>query len=113
MTRKVRLCKERGCNNASTTDGFCRFHYLKNWKAIKEKQKKKAVENLNKYIDHIMHKNPSGYVDAIREDLKNFDQFSKKAEQYFSEDEFHDVMDELGGEDIERIIDAIKVDDSY
>lgn len=113
MTRKVRLCKEKGCNNASTTDGFCRFHYLKNWRVIKEKQKKKAVENLNKYIDHIMHKNPGGYVDAIREDLKNFDQFSKKAEKYFSEDEFHDVMDELGGEDIERIIDAIKVDDSY
>ncbi|EKD51271.1 MAG: hypothetical protein ACD_62C00293G0007 [uncultured bacterium] len=113
QTRIVKLCKHKGCTNAATTMGYCRYHYLKNWKKIKDIQKKKAVKNLNKYIDHIMHKNPDGYMDSIREDLRNQDQFVKKAEGYFSEDDFHDVMDELGSDDVDRIIDSIKIDDSY
>lgn len=111
--RKVKLCHYKGCNNAATTMGFCRFHYLKNWKKIKAKQKQKAIKNLNKYIDHIMHKHPDGYMDVIREDLRNLDQFSRKAEHYFAEDDFHDIMDELNPEDVHRIIDNIKIDESY
>lgn len=111
--RKVKLCKERNCKDLQTTSGYCRMHYLKNWKQIKEKQKKKAVENLNKYIDHIMSKNPDGYVDAIREDLKNHGQLSRKADSYFADDEYHDVMEEIGLDDVERIIDTLKVDDTY
>ncbi len=111
--RTVKLCKQKGCTNAATTSGYCRFHYLKNWKKIKDGQKKKAVKNLNKYIDHIMHKNPEGYMDNIREDLRNKDQFSRKAEGYCSEDAFHDIMDELNNEDVHRIVGSIKLDESY
>lgn len=111
--RKIKLCRQKGCNNSSTTSGFCRVHYLRNWKQIKEKQKKKALKNLNKYINHIMHKHPDGYMDVIREDLRNLDQFSRKAEHYFSEDDFHDIMDELSADDVHSIIENIKIDDSY
>lgn len=111
--RRVRLCREKGCRNPATTMAYCRVHYLKNWKTIKEKQKKKAVQNLNKYIDHIMKKNPDGYVEAIREDLKNYDQFSRKVDNYFYDDEFTDVLDELGSEEIERILGSLRVDDTY
>lgn len=112
-TRRVRLCKEKSCRNPATTMNYCRVHYLKNWKKIKEQQKKKAVQNLNKYIDHIMRKNPDGYVQAIREDLRNYDQFSRKVDNFFYDDEYSDVLDELGREDVERIIGGLKVDDSY
>ena len=111
--RKVKLCKHKGCSNTATTHSYCRFHYLRNWKKIKEKAKKKAIVNLNKYIDHIMHKHPDGYMDVIREDLRNHDQFTRKAEAFTSEDDFHDIMDELNNEDIDRLIGSIKVDDSY
>jgi hypothetical protein len=111
--RTVKLCKQKGCVNAATTTGYCRFHYLKNWKKIKQQQKKKAIKNLNKYIDHIMHKNPNGYMDTIREDLKNVDQFSRKADNFFSEDDYHDIMDELSHDDVDRVVDAIKIDDSF
>jgi hypothetical protein len=111
--RKIKLCKEKNCKNAQTTSGYCRMHYLKNWKEIKTKQKKKAVENLNKYIDHIMRKNPNGYVDAIREDIRNYGQLSRKADTYFADDEYYDIMDELGYDDVERIIDNIKVDENF
>ena len=111
--RKVKLCKEKNCKNGQTTAGYCRIHYLKNWKKIKESQKKKAVENLNRYIDHIMSKNPDGYVDAIREDLRNQDQFAKKVDSYFTDDEYHDLLEELGVADVNKIIVGLKIDDSY
>lgn len=111
--RKIKLCKEKDCKNGQTTMGFCRIHYLKNWKKIKEQQKKKAVENLNRYIDHIMSKNPDGYVDAIREDLRNHDQFSKKVDSYFSDNDYNDMIDELGVNDVNRIIGGLKIDDTY
>lgn len=111
--RKVRLCKVKGCRNPATTMGHCRIHYLKNWKQIKEKQKKKAVESLNKYIDHIMRKNPDGYIDAIREDLRNQDQFTRKIENSYYDDDLFDTFDELGVEDVQRILGSLKVDDNY
>lgn len=111
--RRIKLCKEKGCNNASTTFGYCRFHYLKNWRVIKESEKQRAVKSLNKYIEHIMHKNPDGYMEDLRDDLKNSDQLAKKAESFSSDDDFHDVMEELSGDDVSRIIGNIKIDDSF
>ena len=91
----------------------CRIHYLKNWRQIKEKQKKKAVESLNKYIEHIMHKNPDGYLEAIREDLRNQDQYTRKVDNFFSGDDFNDAFDDIGMEDVDRLIGSLKIDDGY
>lgn len=112
-SRKVKLCKEKGCQNAASTVGFCRIHYLKNWKTLKAKEKQKAVQTLNKYIDHVMKKNPQGYMEEIRDDLKNQDVMNQKVDKFFDDDGFHDVLDEVGGDDVERIIDGIKIDDSF
>ena len=111
--RKVKLCKEKGCQNTATTVGYCRIHYLKNWKTLKAKEKQKAVHTLNKYIDHVMKKNPEGYMEEIRDDLKNQDVMNKKVDQFFEDDGFHEVLDEVNNDDVERIIDGIKIDDSF
>lgn len=111
--RRIKICKQKGCSSASTTHGYCRVHYLKNWQVIKEQQKKKAIKTLNRYIDHIMQKNPNGYMDTLREDLRNTDQFAKKAESMMSDDDFHDIMDEVSNDDLDRIIGSIKIDDSF
>jgi hypothetical protein len=111
--RKVKLCKEKGCQNAASTVGYCRIHYLKNWKTLKAKEKQKAVQTLNKYIDHVMRKNPEGYMEEIRDDLKNQDVMNQKVDKFFDGDGFHDVLDEVGSDDVERIIDGIKIDDSF
>jgi hypothetical protein len=68
---KIKLCTEEGCHNAQTTKDYCRLHYVKNWKLIKEKEQKRAADKLNKYVEGIVKKNPDRYVDAIRRDLKN------------------------------------------
>ena len=31
-------CVVRGCDNPSTTSGYCRYHYIKLWKDVKKKE---------------------------------------------------------------------------
>lgn len=111
--RPIKLCKEESCQDEQTTIGYCRLHYLKNWKKIREKQKKKAIVNLNKYVEHIMKKNPDSYVDAIKQELRDSGRFQRKADEFFATEEFRDVMDEVDmDEEVDRIIDCLKVDTS-
>lgn len=115
MAKKiVKLCKEKECRNEQTTLGYCRLHYLKNWRKIREKQKKKAISNLNKYVEHIMKKHPDNYVETIKQDLRHADRFQKKAEEFFSDEDFHDVMDDVNLEqEVNSILDNLKVDDNF
>ena len=68
---QIRLCKMKECRNAATTSGFCRLHYLQNWKKIKTEQKRKAAKNLNNYVDHIMKRFPDRFVDEIKKDIRS------------------------------------------
>jgi hypothetical protein len=112
-SRRIKICKVKACPNPATTMGHCRMHYLKNWQTIKAAQKKKAVKNLNNYIEHIMKKNPDGYVTALKEDLQNQEQFSRKVDTYFYDNDFMDLMDDIESGDVNRIIGSLKVDDAY
>lgn len=85
--RRIRLCKEEGCHNAQTTGGLCRLHYLRNWKAIKEKQQKAAAERLNKYVERMTKQFPDRYVDEIKKDLRSR-QFEKQNQ---TDDDFGDT----------------------
>ena len=114
MPRKaVKICGEDDCRNQQTTLGYCRYHYLKNWKKIREKQRKKSVDNLNKYVDHIMQKNPDNYVETIKHDLRHAGRFQERAEEFVSDEDFNGVMQDVNiGEEVEKIVDHLKVDDS-
>lgn len=67
---RIKICKEEGCNNAQTTGGFCRLHYLKHWKAIKAESTEKAAKKLNRYVEFMAKKNPDRYIDDIKKDLR-------------------------------------------
>ncbi len=111
--RKVKICKDTGCQNTATTLGYCRIHYLKNWHEIKREQKAKSVQNLNRYIEHVMKANPDGYLDVIRHDLHDEDHFRETAEHFMSDEDFNDMLQDIGDDDIANIIGSIKIDDSY
>lgn len=103
-----------GCVSEQTTDGFCRLHYLKNWKKIRTEKKKKSLRSLNKYIDNIIKTAPDRYVDTLKENLRNPLDFGSSTTGYFSRDDFDNVVDDLGyKEDIDVLIDNIKVDKSF
>ncbi len=112
--RAVKICKEDGCKNQQTTMGYCRLHYLKNWKTIRAKQKKKAAENLNKYVEHIMRKHPDSFVDAIKHDLSHAQRFQRRADEFSSEDEFGEMISDVDlNFEVDRIVSNLKVDDIY
>ena len=60
---KIKLCKEKGCRDEQTTAGFCRFHYLKNWKKLVT-EKKKSDDKLEKFVNVLAEK----YSDNIPQD---------------------------------------------
>ncbi|MBL7684572.1 MAG: hypothetical protein JNK65_00865 [Deltaproteobacteria bacterium] len=114
MSPKIKICKETGCVSEQTTDGFCRLHYLKNWKKIRKEKKEKSLRTLNRYIDNIIKSDPDHYVDKLKEKLNSPLEMESSGNTYFSHDEFDDVMKNLGyKEDIDRLIDSIKVDKNF
>ena len=36
MVNRITICKEDTCNDMQIIQGYCRLHYLKNWRKIKE-----------------------------------------------------------------------------
>jgi len=114
MSPKIKLCKEPGCNNQQTTAGFCRLHYLKNWKKIRAEKQRKAAKSLNKYIENIVRSNPDRAVDSLKGNLRDEISLEKSMEDVFYGDSLREVMEDLGyREDLDMMIDSIKVDEDF
>ena len=62
-------CVVRGCDNPSTTNGYCRYHYIKLWKDVKKKQLILSEGRLAKIIEELVRKYPMKYIETIIHDL--------------------------------------------
>lgn len=116
MTSKkaFKICREKDCKNQQTTLGYCRLHYLKNWRKIQEEQKKKAAVQLNRYIDHIVKRNPENYLDVIKNDLKHPSDFQGHVDDFFVDDEFYTKLDDIDiSKEADKVIANLKVDQSF
>jgi len=71
------ICREVACELMSTTGGYCRMHYIKNWKKIKRKELILKEKKLNHYIEELVSKYPDKYIEAIRVDLASEKDFAK------------------------------------
>ncbi len=115
---KIKLCTEINCKNAQTTKNYCRLHYVKNWKKIKEASQKKAADKLNKYVDGICKKHPDRFMENIRKDIRT-DAFGDEpvaADEAFGGDIPGDVMESMGykSEDgLDKLVSQIKIDKDY
>lgn len=69
-------CVIRGCDNPSTTNGYCRFHYLKLWKDVKKKEQILQEGKLAKIIEDLVRKYPMKYIEAIVQDLADDKSFN-------------------------------------
>ena len=74
---KKNRCREPGCDLDFTLVGYCRMHYIKNWRRIKRKEGILASGQLNNYVEELVNKYPDKYLDVIREDLATEKQWSK------------------------------------
>ena len=59
MVNKITICRDDNCNDMQIINGYCRLHYLKNWRKIKE------AECLQKKVSF------SDFIKQASEKLKN------------------------------------------
>lgn len=112
---KIRICKDEECRNAATTEGYCRLHYLRNWRKIKEEAKKKSTKKLNRYIEYVVKKHPDRYLEIIKKDLRS-PTFNRDVEEKFGydEEETNDIFSEpTYEEEIDKLIKQLKVEKGF
>lgn len=95
-------CLEKGCDNPATTSGYCRFHYIKNWKDIKRKQAILQEGKLHEYIEELISKFPAKFLEGIINDLSDEKSFFNilKELNIESDDDLFDSDDEDSLDDI-------------
>lgn len=70
-------CREPGCDHDFSLSGYCRLHYIKNWRKIKRKESIIASGQLNNYVEELVHKYPDKYLEVIRQDLASEKDWAK------------------------------------
>jgi len=113
---KIRICQEKGCRNVQTTKGYCRLHYLKNWRTAKEQRRRRAGEKLNRYVEGIMKRHGDRYVDAARKEMRREIDFDETPSAGFNRDEMDDILEDLGFQDdstLDRLLSQLKIDKGF
>ncbi len=103
------VCREVACEGLGTSAGYCRLHYIKNWKKIKRKEVILKEGKLNQYIEELVAKYPEKYIEAIRQDLANDKEFAKVIVDLDLEENDDDFEAEASS-DADSSIDSIKRD---
>lgn len=70
-------CREPGCDHETLIAGYCRLHYIKNWRRIKRKEAILASGQLNNYVEELVSKYPDKYLEVIRQDLASEKDWAK------------------------------------
>ncbi|MGZ3693939.1 MAG: hypothetical protein ACXWQO_07035 [Bdellovibrionota bacterium] len=100
-----RRCREPGCEHDFILTGYCRMHYIKNWRKIKRKEAILASGQLNNYVEELVSKYPDKYLDVIRQDLASEKDWSKVVVDL----ELDSVEDETGGdEEAEGAVEGVR-----
>lgn len=111
---KIKICKEEECHNAATSGGYCRLHYLCNWKKIQLEKKKKAAKNLNRYVESILKRHPDRYVEEIKKDIRSKDFNERVGDQFGGEEEPWTLFERgASDEEIEQLVEKIKIEKNF
>lgn len=65
-----RYCKVKDCDQISSVDTYCRFHYLLLWKKIQVRRKILVDGKLDRYIEELTTRYPDKFLEMIRRDMK-------------------------------------------
>ena len=112
---RIRICREEGCHNAATTGGYCRLHYLKYWRHIRDDKRKKAAKKLDRYIESVVAKHPDRYMEVIKKDLRS-PNFGRFVDEHFAgeeDDELDLEEEEAYDEDIDLLIKQLKIEKGF
>ncbi len=114
-----RYCRVKDCDQVSTVDGYCRFHYLLLWKKIQVRKKILTDGKLERYIEELTSRYPDKFLEVIRRDLRTEKDFVSAIQEMEIdesgvdndfEDESSNFIDEVRGATTEG---SIAEDDEY
>lgn len=103
-----RMCRETACENFATTKGYCRLHYIQNWKKIKRKEMILKEGKLNQYVEELVSKYPDKYIEVIRQDLSTEVNFNKVIHDLELDESIDDL--DYDGDSIDSLIGSIRKD---
>jgi len=101
-----RFCRVKDCDQISTVDAYCRYHYLLYWKKIQIRKKILSEGKLERYIEELTARYPDKFLDMLRKDLRSEKEFlaaiqELEIDESASEGEFEDeaqtYIDEVRG----------------
>ena len=70
-------CREKNCENPATTLGYCRLHYISNWKTIKKNEAILKEGKLQDFIEDLVKKYPVKEIEGVVNDLSDEKTFFK------------------------------------
>lgn len=109
-SNKIVICKGPKCFDMATINGFCRLHYISNWKRIKSKEAKKEGKDLNDYLEQLSARFPEEFFEKLRSELEEMSAAAEQSAE--SDDSSGDRGFDLDSDDdIETIIKGIRVED--
>lgn len=110
---KIKLCIEKACRNEATTDGFCRFHYLKNWRKLvleKEVSDEKADKLLNVLSEKSEPEPMDDYDSSEKESFKHaLEEIGIKEKDLKKDDDGNP----FASIDLDTLIENMKYDEAY
>lgn len=95
-------CTEKACDNPTTTQGYCRYHYIKRWKDIKKKQIILEEGKLQNLIEDLISKHPFKYIEAILNDLMDEKTFSSVLRELNIDMTSDEGFDDVGDDEMEE-----------
>lgn len=101
-----RYCRVRDCDQISTVDGYCRYHYLLLWKKIQVRKKILTDGKLEYYIVELTSRYPDKFLEMIRKDLRNQKDFLSAIQEL--EIDESGLENEFEEEDTQSFIDEVR-----
>lgn len=101
-----RYCRVKDCDQLSSVDVYCRYHYLLYWKKIQVRKKILSEGKLERYIEELTARYPDKFLDMLRKDLRSEKEFlsaiqeleiDESAVDTEFEDETQTYIDEVRG----------------
>jgi hypothetical protein len=101
-----RYCRVKDCDQLSTVDGYCRYHYLLYWKKIQIRKKILSEGKLERYVEELTARYPDKFLEMLRKDLRSEKEFlaaiqeleiDESAVDNELEDETQTYIDEVRG----------------
>ena len=76
-----KFCVQTGCNGRVENHGYCRLHYIANWRLVKLDKHIKAERKLNSFVERLAKKYPADYLERLKVGLESEDKFKETVQE--------------------------------